>query len=330
MTDERIVLLWGVLADAPMACVHRVLETTGTPFLLLDQWKLADSHVELDPTALTGLIRFGDRTCDLNSIRSLYFRPNNYSDMPHIIRAGPDSDLWRHAAALEESLLIWADQTPAFVVNRPSSMIANSCKPYQSAWIASLGFRVPDTLVTTDPAAAFAFWEQHTEVIYKSVSGTRSIVSRLRPEHRPRVEQLGACPTQFQQYIPGTEYRAHVVGSRVFACRIISAADDYRYSTDPVDVAQADLPDSIAELCIATAAAMDLPVAGIDLRLTPDGDWYCLEVNPSPGFSYYDVNRSPSIAEAVAALLAQAEELVEIELELHSSPPPAQLVIPPI
>jgi len=51
-------------------------------------------------------------------------------------------------------------------------------------------------------------------------------------------------------------------------------------------------------------AAMGLAFAGIDLRLTPDGDWYCFEVNPSPGFSYFQFESGQPIDEAVARLLA--------------------------
>ena len=86
-----------------------------------------------------------------------------------------------------------------------------------------------DTLVTTDPEAALAFQAQHGSVIYKSTSGVRSIVSRFTAEHAERLADLRWCPTQFQQYIPGRDHRVHTVGDDIFACEIVSAADDYRY-----------------------------------------------------------------------------------------------------
>jgi len=52
------------------------------------------------------------------------------------------------------------------------------------------------------------------------------------------------------------------------------------------------------------AGVMGLPVAGIDLRCTPDGIWYCFEVNPSPGFTYFQDETNQPIAEAIARLLA--------------------------
>jgi glutathione synthase/RimK-type ligase-like ATP-grasp enzyme len=77
----------------------------------------------------------------------------------------------------------------------------------------------------------------------------------------------------------------------VFAARARSEAVDYRYATrDGVDVTieAVDLPDDVAGRCVGLAALLDLPFCGIDLRERPDGSWVCFEVNPSPGYSWYE------------------------------------------
>ena len=33
---------------------------------------------------------------------------------------------------------------------------------------------------------------------------------------------------------------------------------------------------------------LDLPFCGVDLRQRPDDSWVCFEVNPSPGYSWYE------------------------------------------
>ena len=311
MSDERFVLLWGVPGDSPIMAAYTALQELGCPTLFLDQWKVADTGFDLAVSygvdgeiSTGGVLRYGGSTYDLSTIRAAYMRPNDPTEMSHVIRVGPESELWRHATKLERDLMTWADLTPVLVVNRFSAMSANGSKPYQMNWIASLGFNVPETLITTDEAAASAFWEEHGEVVYKSISGTRSIVSRLREEHRERLTGLGACPTQFQQYIPGTEYRVHVVGEQVYACRIVSNADDYRYAIDPVEFTACELEAPITHLCRNAGAEMGLPLAGIDLRCTPAGVWYCLEVNPSPEFTAFEVNE-PSIAGGLARMLAR-------------------------
>jgi len=197
-------------------------------------------------------------------------------------------------------------------------MAANSSKPYQLRQIRGLGFEVPDTLVTTDPDAARDFWHRHGTVVYKSVSGIRSIVSRLQPEHAQRLASVTSCPTQFQQYVPGRDHRVHVVGDEIFASEIISEADDYRYPAHHnVEIRSCRLPQVVEDRCRRLGAAVRLPVAGIDLRRTPEGDWYCFEVNPSPAFTYYESSTGQPIGNAVARLLADglrdAPEFTEIE-----------------
>ena len=64
---------------------------------------------------------------------------------------------------------------------------------------------------------------------------------------------------------------------------------------------------SPAGRCVGLASALGLGFAGIDLKITPDDEVYCFEVNPSPAFSYYESNTGQPISEGVAAALMQAE-----------------------
>jgi len=65
-----------------------------------------------------------------------------------------------------------------------------------------------------------------------------------------------------------------------------------------------DLPDEIAEHCVELTHSMNLVFTGIDLRIISDKRVYCFEVNPCPGFSYYEANTGQPTAEAVACYLA--------------------------
>lgn len=300
-------LLWGIPQDKPLMAVCEALQRRNAPFFLLDQRDLLDVEVELGvDRELEGFIRVGDRSCDLAALRSVYLRYYDSQRLPKIEQAGEGSAARRHAQAVDETLGAWLEMTPALVVNPLSAMASNNSKPYQSSLIRSCGFDVPDTLITTDARAAREFWNRHGTVVYKSISGVRSIVSRLTAEHIDRLKDLRWCPTQFQEYVPGRDYRVHIVGDRAFACEIESNADDYRYAARQggyVDLRPYDLPQQCADRCRALAANLRLVVAGLDLRQTPDGRWYCFEVNPSPGFSYYEAATSQPIADAVASLL---------------------------
>jgi glutathione synthase/RimK-type ligase-like ATP-grasp enzyme len=203
----------------------------------------------------------------------------------------------------------WANNTAALVINRPSASASNSSKPYQAAFIEQFGFLTPPTLITTDADAALAFWDMHGAVIYKSISSVRSIVTRLTSAHLTRLPSLAVCPTQFQAYVPGRDIRVHLIGDRLFACQIDSDADDYRYAArtgSRLEMRNYVLPADVADRCRALVAGLGLVFAGVDLRRTPDGLWFCFEVNPSPAFTFYTASTGAPIAAAVADVLCTA------------------------
>ena len=92
----------------------------------------------------------------------------------------------------------------------------------------------------------------------------------------------------------------------MFATEIITEASDYRYAGRQgasLSTAAIDIPAQVASACVEITKALGLAVAGIDLRRTPDDRYYCFEVNPSPGFIFYERSTGQPISEAVARLL---------------------------
>jgi glutathione synthase/RimK-type ligase-like ATP-grasp enzyme len=302
-----MIILFGLPADSPMAMVHAQLVSHGHPAALVDQREIVSMEVDaaLGPE-VSGTLRMREQVIDLESVTAVYLRPYGLDQLPSMHGLDRNSPQWRHAVNVNDSISEWTELTSALVVNRLSAMTSNGSKPFQARAIEAHGFAIPDTLVTTDPEAVREFWLRHGTVIYKSISSVRSIVTRLTAENAGRLAYLHWCPTQFQQYVPGYDYRVHVVGEETFATEIVSAADDYRYAArmgKEAALRACQLPREVAERCVRLARALDLPVAGIDLRYHPAGEWFCFEVNPSPGFSYYEQETGQPIAAAVARFL---------------------------
>jgi glutathione synthase/RimK-type ligase-like ATP-grasp enzyme len=253
-------------------------------------------------TRLSGILRVGKRDVELEEISGIYLRSQDRA----AFRAFSDGEA-RVGAALDDLLLVVAELAPGVILNRPDAMASNGSKPYQYSLIRSVGFTVPNTLITTSPEAAREFVALHDSVIYKSVSGVRSIVGELREAGDARLFEVRWCPTQLQERIAGIDVRVHVVGKELFACEIRCEAVDYRYAHltgHNIELSRCQLPDDCAERCLALARATRLPLAGIDLRRTEEGEWYCFEINPSPGFTYYQNATGAPIDAAIAKLLA--------------------------
>jgi glutathione synthase/RimK-type ligase-like ATP-grasp enzyme len=219
--------------------------------------------------------------------------------------SSPQRQLCRN---LLDTLNRWAEVAPARVVNRAAPMGSNFSKPFQAQLIRRFGFEVPETLITNDPELVKVFRARHQRIIYKSISGVRSIVQTFNDGDMDRLESIRWCPTQFQAFIDGTNVRVHTVGQKVFATAISTDATDYRYAHrqggNPAELKAVELSDDLAEMCVKLSAGLGLALAGIDLKITKDNRVYCFEVNPSPAFSYYEANTGQPIALAVAGYLA--------------------------
>ncbi len=303
-----MILLCGLPGDRPLDAVCEALQRQKSQVIVYDQRDVLQTEIQLDVDCVVrGFLRSPSTFVDFSEVTAAYLRLYDSRQFPAIARAGPGSSEWNHALQVDDCLWSWAQLADEKIVNRPSAMVSNSSKPFQAEIIRESGFCIPDTLITTDPEAVREFQAHWGEVIYKSISGVRSIVSRLKAEDYSRLEEIAWCPTQFQQYVRGVDYRIHVIGDEVFACEIQTKADDYRYaSRQGIDVSMipAELSLECLERCQHLARQLGLLFAGIDLRRSEDGDWYCFEVNPSPAFTYYQAETGQPIDEAVAQFLA--------------------------
>lgn len=296
-----LILLWGLPEEEPLAAVRDALHARGAQTVMVDQRRALSTHLLSRPEA--PVLRMPDGDIPLAEVTAVYPRP--YPRVP-AVRADRPGHLVarRHVARLERELWRWTATTTATVVNRPAAAASNSTKPIQTRVARTCGFDVPDTLLTNDLGQARAFAARHGLVVYKGSGGTRTYTGLLDLADTRRLERLSTCPTYFQRYIAGTNVRVHVVGTDVFPVEIICDAIDYRAA--PREMGPVRLPEPVAERCRAVTKALDLLVAGLDLIRTPHGDWYFLEANPSPAFTFYPDR--DEVGAAIARLLTQPGE----------------------
>lgn len=278
------VLLWGSTADAVVTAVGDALGAIGVETLVTDS--ADEMPIVLDGDTLLA----GDRRIDLDGVTGVLVRPSQADNIE-----------------LHAALAAWTETTTAVVLNRLSASASNRSKPYQLGRLRDIGFALPDTIVTTDPSFVWEFIGRHPHVIYKSTSGVRSIVKMFAAEDQERIDSISACPTQFQQYIDGTDIRVHVIGRDLFAVRIDSAAVDYRYGhpiDEPLRMEPTILPAATAAMCLAAVDELGLQLAGIDLRIDPRGRCWCFEINTAPGFIWFEQHAGQPIAASIARRLA--------------------------
>jgi hypothetical protein len=306
-----MILVCGIPSETPLRMVISHLESLGVPFLVFNQRQFATSAMwfEIDQQEIRGQLRIGGETHALSDIHSVYSRLMDDRLLPELAGEAPESPLRNHCRSLHDTLMRWMEIAPELVINRCAPMASNSSKPYQNQLIREQGFLTPETLITNEPALVREFRAKNRRVIYKSISALRSIVEEMSDADEDRLERIRHCPTQFQVFVEGTNVRVHTIGGEVFATAVRSAATDYRYAArqagEPAELREVTLSPDLSEQCLRLARTLRLEFAGIDLKITPDDEVYCFEVNPCPAFSYYEANTDQPISAAVARYLAK-------------------------
>ena len=303
-----MILLCGISSEPPLAMVREALGTLGAATVVFNQRDFRNTSFgfEIGEGGITGSLKIDGTRIDVADITGVYVRLMDEQSLPELNRLPAQAPERDHCRNLHDALIRWLELTPARVVNRSRPQSSNLSKPYQAQLISRHGFATPETLITNDPHLVHDFYTQHQRVIYKSISGIRSIVKELTPADLPRLHNIRWCPTQFQAFVEGTNVRVHVVGSEVFATQIETNVTDYRYATrlgGESELSIVDIGDELSEKCIRLAAELELPFAGIDLKITPAGEVFCFEVNPSPGYSFYEGVTGQPIALSVARYL---------------------------
>jgi glutathione synthase/RimK-type ligase-like ATP-grasp enzyme len=293
-----LILVCGSLGDRVLAYTVYKLEKMGVDYHFLNETIYPEDYQfswRYNNGEPKGYIKCDDFKLKIDEITGIYVRHVN-----------PTSDGTKDDPARLEylhALDLIINSAPCKVINRAYTQASNGSKPYQALILRRHGFKIPRTILTNLPDEAQNFIERcESDAIFKSISGIRSIVQRVNAERLRDIDLVGNCVTQFQEYIHGTEIRVHVIEDQVFATEISSVAVDYRYASREgleTNMRQFSLPDEVSERCVAVTKELGLVMSGIDLRRTTDGEYYCFEVNPSPGYSYYELHTGQEMSRAL-------------------------------
>ncbi|HEY4108476.1 hypothetical protein [Puia sp.] len=300
-----MILIIGIPSESPVERLCDTCKAEQIPYLLLDQrrqdrWSILPDRWDADNSTISD----GDWTCRLKDFSGIYLRTMDHRLVPgyecRVNKQQIDEQYLRLIGLLDMA-------TAPRIANRPSPMMSNNSKPYQAQIIRQSGLDIPDTLITNDSREALDFISSYDTVIYKSISGTRSIVKKTDAESLKAIDRIRFCPVQFQECIQGTNVRVHVIGTTAIATGIESDATDYRYAHPGEKTALLTpfmLSRDLYTQCITLSRSLNLPFSGIDLMITREGRVVCFEVNSCPGYSYFESGAGQPISKALAEYLS--------------------------
>ncbi len=327
-----MILIISPADDMHTRCVAQDLTANHVPYRIVDARQLIDD-ARLWITAgqsAPSASRWTDvdgRVVDLASVTTVWHR-RRFLPVP----AGlPDPDQeqfvrreWGEATGGALSSL------DAWLVNDPFRELAAS-KPLQLRLAESVGLRVPATLITNDADAVLGFVEHHRgQIIHKSFT---TVAGRFRPTQRwtegdrAALEGLRFAPVIFQELVPGTrEVRVVMIGDRLFAAAFEPAPGlvDGRMDLD-TPYRPHELPGHVTHALGRMMARLGLVYASIDLRITDEGEYVFLEVNPQGQYLYVEVLTDLPLTRAMASLLAEGSRSFS---RPSAIPPSAHLTAP--
>lgn len=295
------------------------LARAGADFILFDTARFP-REVRLDIAAASGqaleasAVLEGVRR-DMTAVRCVWWRRPQPFEIQSDVTSGEDRGFAygeSHAAITG----LWSC-LDAHWVNNPERDEVAGRKVYQLKVAAELGFRVPKTLITNDPhnARRFIDGEGDKGTIYKAFSATQRAwreTRLLRPEEREQLDAVRFAPVIFQEHIRADiDLRITVIGEKIFPAEILSGKTDYlvdfRMTMHAAPIGVHVLPDEVVAKLRSFMEALGLVYGAIDMRLTPEGEYVFLEVNPAGEWLFVEERTGQPIAAALADHLMTAD-----------------------
>jgi hypothetical protein len=315
--------------DVHALCVAQDLEKMGKPFRLVDSSRLAtEARIQFRAGQQSG----STWTCidgqpiALEAVDTVWHRRRFLP--PVAARHTVSDQLYFQREWTEMISGVFASLDDVWFVNNPDRQKA-AVKPLQLRLAEKLGLRIPDTLITNDPAAAAAFVDRHERrVVHKTLAPPRH---RFLPtkewseSDRGVLDDLVLVPTIFQETVTGCrELRITVIGDRVFAAEFRPAAGliDGRLDLETPYRAH-PLPDDLSRRLLALLRHLGLVFSTIDMKLTDEGEYVFLELNPMGQFLYIEILAGLPLTAAMAELLVFGRRAA------HESWPAPDAIPPP-
>lgn len=259
------------------------------------------------------------REIDLSNVGSVYLRRRSY---PHNLSVDPEYKEFTQGEWVKLMRNIWAMLDECYWINHPHAIERAKDKLRQLSIAHSVGFVVPETLMSNSLDAVRFLKSRHKKILYKAFDGgslypgaTQCVYSTvLQDEHLgdEQRDSLRVCPGIFQDYHEKEyELRVTVVGNTIFAAKIDSQVSentkiDWRRGGPVLSFHSAiDLENVLAEKCVAVLRKLGLVFGAIDLIKKEDGTYVFLEINANGQWAWVQGMTGMPIAREIALSLTR-------------------------
>lgn len=321
MSDQSAVLLiLGTRADPHVDRVVREIERRGNARVFVLDY-LDDTRFSLEEDS-AGRIAFRVNGITLPDRYLVWDRMKILPGTDLYLRGGDETSSGYAAQEWRAFYKLLCGLNRGRVVNSLESRLC-MIKPYQQAVAASVGLRVPPTLISNDKSSVEAFQRQNGgRLIMKSVSAGKVtpagdggenipffvMTMQVSPEdlEAANPEEIAFCPHFFQREIlKSYELRVVVVDDQVLPFRIDSQNQevtslDWRKAMEVAGFSATSLDDGTVARIRAFMSKMGLFTGSLDLIVDTEQQVWFLECNQDGAWGWLDDIAKGAITRAFA------------------------------
>jgi glutathione synthase/RimK-type ligase-like ATP-grasp enzyme len=241
------------------------------------------------------MVRISGKEFDFRKFDSVYSRC--------FMRTNDNRTENKNLRNLVHLLLNYLDSCDKMVVNRPGAGSSNYSKLLHAEKLAGFGFLTPTTYIFGSKTAAKNTLALDGSWISKGASSVRTRAVEFDFSLYVNLDLLERAPSLFQKRIEGFDVRVHLIGDKFYPLKILSENLDYRYQTGENRYEEIDFPPELGQKCRDFCRSEGLLFAGIDFKVDADQSWHLLEINPMPGYNFFDKKMNNNLSKALAEFL---------------------------
>ena len=251
-------------------------------------------------------VRLGETEIALSDVTRIWWRR---SRPPTINPVVEDAQVRRFCAGEARELVRGIMLAGVPVTNDPAAEQRAGSKILQLTIAARVGLPVPPTVVSNDHDRLRAFLVAHPRSVIKTLrcDYVTSIPTRvMREQDLSDPTAVSLAPVIVQALVDcEADVRVCIFGEQIFAAAMRrpdrNENVDWRLTASGWE--PLELPTVVSQRLRKALDELGLETGSFDLRLTSDGTFVFLEVNPSGQFLFLEVDAGLPVSEAMAAHL---------------------------
>lgn len=199
-------------------------------------------------------------------------------------------------------------------INHPDS-VRRTNKIEQMKVAKKVNFLMPETIVSNNKSHITDFLEKYVKnsgVIVKAMEShyiednrkLHNVFGKVAYDINDlNVEELTLVPTIIQELINfSKEARVTVVGQKVIGSVLQKTSNEGDWHHDDIreiNMAELEVPKNIKEKCVEFLRESNLDYGAFDFMITPENDWFFLEVNPLGDWRWVELHTGQQITNEI-------------------------------